>query len=125
MGQYVFKHPTLEKYVEVVQRMNEKHIYIDSEGIEYERVWRVPQMAMDLKMDPFSKNDFLKRMNKRCKVGDMMDESAELSEKRAKIAGKDPLKEKIFTDYEKKTGHEHPESISKNIETSDFSIELD
>ena len=35
-------------------------------------------------------------------VGDMWDLSKDMSEKRAKKAGKDPVKEKYFKDYEKK-----------------------
>lgn len=66
-----------------------------------------PNMSIDTVVDPYSKKDFQKVTNnkKGLTVGDMWDKSAELSAKRVDKDGVDQVKEKYFTDYQKKTGN--------------------
>ena len=39
MPSYIYKHPEEEKYIEVIQSMNEEHIYFDESGLQWQRVW--------------------------------------------------------------------------------------
>tara|TARA_R110002153_G_scaffold45929_9_gene129439 strand:+ start:329 stop:727 length:399 start_codon:yes stop_codon:yes gene_type:complete len=78
-------------------------------------------------VDPFSKRDFQKvTSNKNGTVGDLMELSEELSEKRAdKNGGVDPVQAKHYKDYEKKTGKKHQDDRIKVIEKSGVRIEMD
>ena len=108
---YIYKHPKKEKYIEVIQSVNEKHEYFDKNGVKWERVFTVPNIGIDTKLDPFSEKQFLEktRVNKG-KLGDLMDRSRELSDKRAdKNGGIDPVREKFFKEYSKKRKNKlHP-----------------
>jgi len=110
MPTYEYIHPDTGETIEVVQKMKEDHIYIDEEGVEWERLFSAPNTAIDSAgMDPFSKDDFMRATAKTgMTAGDMMDLSKELSNKREKSAGLDPVKQKTVTNYEKKTGKPHP-----------------
>lgn len=106
---YIYKNPKKEEYKEILQGMNEKHEYSEN-GVKWERVYTVPCMSVDSKIDPFSKEDFVKKTgSKRGTMGDLMDKSAELSEKRKSITGEDPIQRKFFDKYAKKRkGKLHP-----------------
>ena len=107
---YSYKHPKTGKVKEIVQSMNEPHVYSEK-GVAWERLWTIPQAAIDTKTDAFSQNDFTKKVTAaKGTIGDVWARSAEWSERRAaKAGGVDPIKEKTFTDYEKKTrGKPHP-----------------
>jgi len=123
---YVYKHPTEERYEEIVQGMDDDHTFSE-EGVEWQRIFLSPNAAISNSPDPFSSNSFLeKTANMRGTVGDMMDYSAELSEKRAeRTGGEDPLKRKHFKDYEKLVGKKHVEDKSKSIENKDIKIDFD
>jgi hypothetical protein len=57
--------------------------------------------------------------------GDLLDYSAELSEKRASKDGEDPLKRKYFEEYKKKRGgKKHLKDVPKKIETKNYKIEF-
>ena len=120
---YVYKHPYREEYREVFQGMNDEHVY-EEEDVEWKRVFLSPNASIDNSIDPFNKQQFMDATyNKKGTVGDMMDLSKEMSEKRAeKSGGKDPVKEKFYNKYAKeRKGSQHPERIkergyeSKNI----------
>lgn len=114
MPLYIFENPETGEIKEILQSMTEEHIYSEN-GIQWNRVWTTPQVAIDVKIDPFSKKQFVDKTNKPGTYGDLMDRSAELSEARAeKNGGVDPIKQKFFDDYAKKRGGKrHPEE-SKN-----------
>ncbi len=103
MPLYQFIHPETEEVVEVVQRMKEDHVYIDENGIEWKRVWNIPQASMDTQVDPFSSKAFRESTDsKNMTVGDMWDKSKEMSELRAhRLGTKDPVKEKYESDARK------------------------
>ena len=123
---YLYRHPKTKKVVEIVQHMNDIHEFIDSSGVRYDRVFITPRMSVDtITVDPFSEAEFMRRTHKKITLGDMMDESAALSEKRAAKLGKDPIKQRVFDKYRKKTGKPHPEEAPKRIETEHFIAELD
>lgn len=101
---YVYEHPKSGKQVEVVQGIDDEHSYTDKKGLKWNRVFTPPNVLIDSKIDPFSESDFLeKTKSKKGSIGDLMDRSAELSDKRAqKAGGVDPIKERFFKEYSKK-----------------------
>ena len=108
---YVYKHPDKEEYEEVLQGMNDEHVY-EKDGVKWDRVFLAPNASIDSEIDPFSKSQFMDvTRNKRGTYGDMMDLSKEMSAKRAeKAGGKDPVKEKFYATYAKERGGaEHPQ----------------
>ena len=106
MPTYLYKNPKTEEIIEIIQSMNEKHVYIDKNGIEWERVWTVPQSNIDTKIDPFSEKDFVKYTGARKgTLGDLQDLSKAMSEERAsKNGGIDEVKEHYYDVQEKTTG---------------------
>jgi len=110
---YTYINPDTEEVIDVAQSINENHVYIDKNGLEWRRVFTVPEVNTHgtLKADTTEKqfSDYTK--NEKGSIGDLYDRSAELSEKRKKIYGKDPVKKKYFNDWSKKRkGKVHPKS---------------
>jgi len=103
---YLYEHPETEKVIEIIQGMNDEHIYIDEKGVEWKRVFLSSQLKTESSIDHWNSNDFVeKTRGMKGSYGDMLDRSAELSEKRAKDhGGVDPLRKKYFEDYSKKRG---------------------
>lgn len=115
MPLYSYIHPETEEIIDVIQSINDKHVYIDEHGVEWKRVFTAPEINTQgtLKADCSEKqfSEFVK--NKKGTLGDMFDRSKELSQKREKVYGKDPVKEKYFKDWSKKRkGKIHPKSHS-------------
>ena len=111
---YIYKHPDEEEYIEVLQTMAQDHEYFDSDGLEWKRVFTVPNASIDSQIDPYSKKDFVdKTANKKGTFGDMMDHSKEMSQMRAESnGGVDPVKEKYYKDYSsKRKGAKHFDEI--------------
>ena len=72
---YLFKHPDTDETIEVVQKMNDFHIYIDYDGLEWERVWTAPNATVDCKLDG-SMESFMKYTeNKKGTMGDIWNAS--------------------------------------------------
>lgn len=112
---YTYIHPDTEEMIDVVQSVHEKHIYIDKNGIEWKRVFTVPEINTQgtLKADATEKQFSEYTKNKKGTFGDLWDRSAELSEKRKKIYGVDPVKKKYHESWSKKRkGRVHPKSHS-------------
>ena len=83
------------------------------EGVTYGRVYTVPQASIDTKIDPYSQKDF-KEKAKGSTVGDLWDQSKELSLKREEKEGRDPVKTQFFKDYASKgKGNKHPKDPTK------------
>lgn len=102
---YIYQHPDNDKYIEVIQGMNEDHVYFDESGLEWKRVFTTPNMAMDLETDPFSQTQFLDKTQNAGTMGDLWDRSAEMSAKRAeKSGGVDPYRKDYFKKYSKERG---------------------
>ena len=112
---YLFQNPETQEVIEVMQSMKADHVYVDDNGLKWERVFTVPNAAIDSGgIDPYAENDILKATEKRgITCGEMFDLSAEMSQKRESKDGKDKVKEKAQKDYKKKTGKAHPEVIKK------------
>tara|TARA_R110000822_G_scaffold110654_7_gene241034 strand:- start:9747 stop:10130 length:384 start_codon:yes stop_codon:yes gene_type:complete len=124
---YVYKHPDKELYEEVVQGMKEEHIYIDDEGVKWDRVFLNPQAIVKDNIDPFNKNQFLEKTSKqKGNMGDLIDQSRELSEKREKSLGKDPVKEKFFDNYAKeRKGKRHWDDPKRQSPTKNKNFTID
>lgn len=127
----IFEHPeTLERKTVHIRDGHKIH-YTDPNGVEWEpvdeevapdnrsEVFALPYVTVKGNSDPFSQRAFVEETaRKRGTVGDMMDYSRELSEKRAqKNGGVDPVQTKFFKDYQKKIGKKHlsdPSRIDKS-----------
>ena len=123
---YIYRNPVTEDLIEIFQSMNEDHVYIDEDGLEWKREFTTSQLNTVGSFDPWSSNDFVSKSSEKDTVGDRMDRSAELSEKRAdQNGGVDPIKQKYFKEYSKKRGgSKHPKDKPKTIETNNWKIEL-
>ena len=118
---YLYEHPETEKVIEIIQSMNDEHIYVDEEGLEWKRVFLSSQLKTEASIDPWSDTDFVeKTRNTKGSYGDMLDRSAELSNKRAEQnGGVDPVKQKYYKDYSKKRGGaKHPQEIKESKKES-------
>lgn len=118
MPQYLFENPKTGEVKEVIQTMSEPHVYSE-DGIEWARVWTVPQGAIDVKIDPFNQRQFMDKTGaNKGKLGEVWDRSAEMSERRADQAGGiDPVKEKYYKNYSaKRQGKPHPREIREKME---------
>lgn len=116
MPVYIYEHPKTRKRIEVMQGMNDPHIFVDDEGVNWNRVFVNPAAKVDSldSCDPFSPEAFVKRTSRKgMTLGDMWDESSKMSEKRQSILGRDPVKEKAESAYTKRTGKPHPHAKKK------------
>lgn len=101
---YLYRNPETGEVKEVTQKMSEVHVYSE-DGVLWDRIFLAPKIAIDTKINPFSQRDFTEKTGrKRGTVGDLWDKSAELSEKRKQVAGRDEVKEKAYKDYSEKRG---------------------
>lgn len=127
MPMYIFQHPETEEYREEFFSMNDEKKYTDDNGVEWNRVWSAPQLCTEAPIDPWSNADFVnKTANTKGTLGDMMDRSKELSDKRAnENGGVDPVKEKYYKDYSaKRGGAVHSDKDKKTFENKHIKIEL-
>ena len=119
---YIYQNPITEEVIEVVQSMSEDHIYFDESGLKWKRVFVGSQLNTNATIDHWSSNDFVnKTANTKGSYGDLMDRSAELSEKRAKEnGGVDPVKQNYFNNYSNsRKGTLHPKDPRKKKKGND------
>lgn len=123
---YLFSNPKDEsEVVEVIQSIKDDHVYI-KDGIKWNRVFTVPNASIDTKWDSDNPRDFIEKTGKRRgTIGDMMEKSKELSERRNKRYGKDHVKEKFYDNYRKThRGKDHPEKrkqkLKEKLEQTNF-----
>lgn len=113
MPSYIYKHPKKEKYIEVVQSMNETHEFFDEDGLPWERVFTSPQAVVKERIDEFNSHQYVDiTKRKKGNIGDLMDFSEELAAKRASRTddGRDPVKDKFYDNWSaKRHGRIHPE----------------
>lgn len=115
---YLFSNPKNEdEVIEIIMSVHEKHEY-SKDGVKWNRVFTKPNAAIDTKWDANSPQDFVEKSAKYKggTVKDLWDKSAELSAKREKEKGKDPVKEQYYKEYSKKhMGKDHPEVKKKKL----------
>ena len=103
MALYSYFHPETEEVIDVVQKMDEPHVYVDENGVEWKRLYTPFNFSVDGRVNPMSSKEFVdKTRNKNNSLGDMMDMAKEASEKRIQKEGYDSVKDKYFDDYAKK-----------------------
>ena len=113
MPLYLFKNPKTNKIISVFQAMNDDHSYSEN-GIKYERIFTVPNASIDSQIDPNSSQQFVEKTGKmKGTLGEIWDYSKEMSEKRSKVTGVDPIREKSEAAYSKKRrGMKYKEKIN-------------
>lgn len=114
MPEYLYENPDTGEVVSVIQGINEEHSY-SKDGLEYQRVFTNPNMAVDSDYSSLSEEQFVNSTrNKKGTLGDLFDASKEASEKREKLHGKDPVKDKYFKNYSsRRKGSKHKDDPSK------------
>ena len=111
MPLYLFENPETKEVVEILQGMNEEHKYSNRDGLEYIRLYTAPFYSIDSRIDPYSSKDFAeKTRNKKGTIGDLLNESKELSEKRGGQSN-DPVLKTFLSSYEKDKGVKHSSQI--------------
>ena len=111
MPEYIYENPETGEQVTVLQSVHEEHIY-EIDGVVYDRVYTLPNTSIDTKIDPDSASDFREKV--KGTIGDLWDQSKELSEKREAWHGQDPVKKKFFEDYSKtRKGAKHPKDPTR------------
>jgi|8_EtaG_2_1085327.scaffolds.fasta_scaffold00237_14 predicted nucleic acid-binding Zn ribbon protein len=123
MPEYIYENPDTGEQVTVLQSIHEEHVY-EIKGVQYNRVYTIPNASIDTKIDPFSAKEFREKA-KASTVGDLWDQSAEASHRRTEKAGEDPIKKKFFEDYAKsRKGAKHPQDPSSKSDsvTQNFDI---
>ena len=127
----IFQNPKTSEKKIVHIRDGHKVVYVDSSGVSWTPVeeetipdkrsdtFSLPYVAIKGNSDPFDQQSFVEETGrKRGTVGDMLDYSRELSEKRAqKNGGVDPIQNKFFKDYQRRVGKKHlndPSRIDKS-----------
>ena len=127
MPLYTYYRESTGEYRDVFQSMNEEHQYFGENGSEddWRRVYHAPNMSIDSNIDPNNPRDFVnKTANKKGTMGDLLDRSKELSEKRAsKLGTEDPIKRKFFDNYAKeRNGKKHLNDV-KPFEKNGFKVD--
>ncbi len=112
MPQYLFTNGKETK--EIFFHMNDDKKYSEN-GEKWNRLYTIPTSSIDANIDPFDSKGFVESSGKKKgSLGDLFNKSAELSEKRAKITGRDDLKENYYKKYKDIRNKEHPDiKISK------------
>ena len=130
---YTYENQTTLEKRDVIQTMNEDHVYF-GDGIEEEAEWKRVFTPLSFSMassasikDPFKKESFLAATEgKKMTLGDMWDLSGEMSQQRAEQAGgEDPVQREHFDAYEKKNGVKHHDDKKKVVEEDGVKITLD
>lgn len=111
MPEYLYQNPNTKEIRSVYQSVNDIHEYIDENNIKWDRVYTVPQINVDSVLNPeCTEKEFSEfTKNKKGSIGDLWDRSSELSEKRKRIYGEDPVKKNYLKDWKKKRKNKkHP-----------------
>jgi hypothetical protein len=103
---YLFQHPSTQEVIEVKQKISDTHEYTDNEGVQWNRVFTIPYASVPnmTRVEAGSEQDFMKRTEGfDGTLGDLMDLSKDLSNKRVEERGDgtDNVKQKFFKDYSK------------------------
>jgi hypothetical protein len=109
MPLYTYEHPETGETIDVIQTMNEDHVYIDKSNVKWKRVFHIPQASIDSITDPFDNKSFIeKTRTQKGSYGDLIDKSKEMSESRKDKLGYDPIQQKYFKEYsDKRNGVKH------------------
>lgn len=127
MPLYTYFRESTEEFIDIIQGMNDVHLYSGECGMQddWRRVFYSPQMSMDTQIDPFSEKQFNDRTrDKKGTMGHLLDYSTEMSQKRAEQAGGiDPIKQKYFEDYSKQRKGAKHQLEKQSFENKAFKID--
>ena len=102
MPVYIFQNPKTKEYKEVFLSIDADKVYFE-DGVKWQRIFISPNVSVDTEIDANSERDFVeKTKRKNYNLGEMWDTSKQLSEKREKEKGLDPIKDKALKEYSKK-----------------------
>jgi len=124
---YTFSNPNSGETIDIFFHMNDEKVYIDDNGVTWNREYYSPELNMTGKTDPWDSKQFVEKTGKtQGTVGDLLDRSAELSKERAsQNGGVDPVKEKYYNNYTKeRNGAIHPDKNPKTFENKHVKIDL-
>jgi len=125
MPVYIFENPNTGETIEIIQKMNDPHVYADNDGLEWNRVFQVPNASTDTEFNAdMTESEFVRKTGgKNGTMGDLWDASAELSSKRAAKYGKDKVKDNFFKNYSKdRKGLKHTKDTkTKKIDSKHWS----
>ena len=111
---YIFQHPRTKEVKEIVLSINSDKVYREND-VSWDRIFTIPNASIDTKIDPLSERQFIESTSKkRGKMGDLFDQSRELSEKRAAQCGHDPLKKDYYNRWATKRKKDHPDIRKAN-----------
>lgn len=115
---YLFQHPKTGEIKEIVQSMNDAHVFFTGKT-QWVRLFTSPQIGVDTKINPFDQKKFVEKTAGKGTIGDVWDRASEWSDRRKhQRDGVDPIQEKAFKDYAKKRrGKRHPADISRGTFT--------
>ncbi len=114
---YQYVNDATNEVRDIIQKMDDEHVFRDEDGKEWRRLFGLPQASFDTKLDAFSSKDFVsKNRNKRGTLGDLWEQSEHCSEIRKSVEGKDFVKQKVIDDYKRKTKKLHPSEVPSVIE---------
>ncbi len=91
MPLYSYINDETGEIVELLQTMGEPHEYVFA-GVAWRRLFEPPQLAKDMRVDPFSMSKFMDKTSNGGSMGDIWDRASDLSQARAeKAGGIDPI----------------------------------
>jgi hypothetical protein len=129
MPYYLFQNEKTKEVREIFFHMNDDKVYSGKNGKEkWVRVWTIPSTNVDSKINPHDENAFIEKTGKmKGTLGDIMDYSKEMSERRGGIES-DKITQKFYDDWSKKRhGKKHPNvkkhEIKKKLKEKGFSID--
>tara|TARA_R110000824_G_scaffold14858_5_gene62890 strand:- start:28311 stop:28667 length:357 start_codon:yes stop_codon:yes gene_type:complete len=114
---YSFEDPGSGTILDLFFGMDDDKKYVDESGVEWRRIYGSPQLNTMGSIDPWNSNDFInKTSSTKGAMGDLMDRSKELSNKRAsENNGVDPVKQQYFKNYSnERKGAKHMEDPSRD-----------
>lgn len=111
MPLYSYINDSTGEIVELLQTMGEPHQYVLA-GVAWRRLFDVPQLAMDTKVNPFSEKQFLDKTAKAGSLGDLWDRASEMREMREEKSGQP---DEVVAGYEKQKGKKLPKKRSKEV----------
>lgn len=113
MPVYIFQNPKTKEYKEVFLAIDAEKVYSEN-GVKWQRIFLPPNVSVDTQIDANSERDFIeKTKRKNYNLGEMWDSSKELSEKREKERGIDPVRDKAQKEYSKKRrGAKHTNKVT-------------
>lgn len=107
---------TIDVYVPIAAPAAEHQTQLAPDGRVFKRVYAVPLAAtFDTKIGDATRTDFerIVTSKKGMKVGDVWKLSGEMSEQRAQREGLDPVKERMYKQYERDNGIQHDDVIRR------------